>query len=314
MFFKNWLLLGCPFAPVYGCQNTVWAGVQWAKQAITVHNRSGVSVPNLFAYPFVWTFSLRKDMLGNVSPLLLGFVPLWFLYKRVPSSRSGYIAGWAGLLSVITWWLVINQLFPYPRWILVPIALLAICVSGAVAAAENDPEMPKVASWLVRTSIFLLLLFLAFQSRGAVYGIRYLAGIDSREVGYRSKPGFDVATWLNAHLIRGERVAFAGWNGFVYFVNPDHVLNSESANDLEALWHICRCVAPEAWTPEMWRFYAERGFSYAVVSNGLVAEALAASVDGMKIAVAFNGREEAVLRIDKVANSSKAHVSLSHYA
>jgi hypothetical protein len=47
MFIKNWILVGCPLAPAFGCQETVWSGVTWVKGASWVYNRQGISLFDL---------------------------------------------------------------------------------------------------------------------------------------------------------------------------------------------------------------------------------------------------------------------------
>jgi hypothetical protein len=302
MLTKNWLLLGCPLAPVFGCQETVWAGIRstgWAKNVAWIDNRQSISLLNLFSYPFIWTFGNTTNMLGNISPLFIGFLPLLLLYYRSPIVRSGLIAGLAGLISIITWWLFINQLFPHARWVLLPLALLAICLSASAVAAEQDPRPIRTARWLMRGALLTLLLFLLFQSRRIVYAVRYVAAIDSRDANYESKPGYDVAMWLNTHMQLGERVAFAGWNGYSYFVNPDHLLNSESVQDFQRLWQFCRCLAPSSWTADFWNFYAEGGFTYVLVTRDLVSHAVSVLPASMRAEIAFMGRNDAVLIIAK---------------
>jgi hypothetical protein len=149
----------------------------------------------------------------------------------------------------------------------------------------------------MRAAVVLLFALLLFQSRGVVYAVRYIAGIDSRHDVYRSKPGYDVAVWLNENLQSGQRVAFAGWNGYSYFVRVNHLVNSESVDDFQRLWELCHCRAPIRWTADLWKFYADGGFDYAIVARHRVASALAMLPRNLKVEIAFTGREETVLRI-----------------
>lgn len=299
MFFKNWWLLGCPFAPAYGCQNSAWSGVPWAKASIAVYNKQGLSLTDLLSYPVIWTFGYRPEMLGNISPLFVGLVPLLWLYRREPVVRIGWAAGWAGLLSVIVWWLMINGLFPYTRWVLVPLGLFAICLSTAVIAAEQDRVPHPAGRWLVRVGFLTTIGFLLFQSRGTVYAIRYAVGVDNRAGAYQSKPGYDVASWLNNNLRVGQRVAFAGWNGYAYFVRPEHLSHSESAAEFERLWNLCQCSAPVLWKTEFWEFYERAGFDYVIVTNHLVEASLSVLPANFRAEVVFAGRSDSVLKIPR---------------
>jgi hypothetical protein len=298
MFIKNWLLLGCPLAPVFGCQDTTWAGITWVKSASWIYNRQSISVLDLLSYPVTWTFVHGPNSLGNISPLFLGFLPFVLFYYRSPIVRSGLIAGLAGLLSIAGWWLFINGLLPYARWMLLPLALFAIYLSASAVAADQDPRVARPARWLMRGTILTLLLFLLFQSREIVYAIRYVAAIDSRNSSYESKSGYDVAMWLNTHMQLGQRVALGGWSGYAYFLSPDNLINSESVNERQSLWQLCRCRAPWRWTADFWRFYAARSFNYVVVAKEVVTHAVSVLPDHIEVEVAFLGKTDAVLRLE----------------
>ena len=288
---KNWLLVGCPLAPLFGCREMFWA------YRIPLPN---ISVIDLLFYPFVWTFAHRDNMLGNLSPLFLGFFPFLVAYRHFSIVRPAWIAGFAGLASITTW-LLIEPLLLFTRWLLVPLGLLAVPLSASVVAVEQDLHRGhRVVGWFVRSAIFLVFLFLLFQSRSVVYGIRYLASTDSRAARYELMPGYDVATWLNAHVQPGQRVAFGGWSGYAYFVSPNHLLNSESAEEHQWLWERHRSHSPSSWTADSWHFYARNGFTYVIVVKELADDAVRAWPDDPARArpqVAFVGRKDAVLRI-----------------
>jgi hypothetical protein len=294
LLIKNWLLVGCPLAPLFGCRETFWA------YRIPLQN---ISVIDLLFYPFVWTFAHRyKDnMLGNLSPLFLGFLPFLLAYRHLSIVRHALIAGFAGLTSITTW-LLIEPLVLFTRWLLIPLGLLAVPLSASVAAVEQDLRRGHRVCWFVRSAIFIVFLFLLFQSRSVVYGIRYLASIDSRAAGYELMPGYDVATWLNAHVQPGQRVALGGWSGYSYFVSPDHLLNSESAEEYQWLWERYRSLSPSFWTADYWHFYATNDFTYVIVAKELVDNAVWAWPDDTARArpqVAFVGYKDAVLRIEQ---------------
>ena len=314
---KNWLLVGCPLAPQFGCQETFWARI-YAGLHGSIAN---ISVTDLLAYPFVWTFAQRSNMLGNLSPLFLGLVPLFLLYRRGAVLGRAPIAGLAGLVAVIAW-MLIEPLILHTRWLLVPLGLLAVPLSAALVAFEDDPAPHPRARGLTRGAMVALLCFVAFESRGVVHAARYVAAVDSREHVYQSESGYDVATWLNTHAQRGARVALAGYTGFSYFVDPDILLQSESASELQWLWKQGDTVADarsrtslpatstadlkakllsSSWSPAVWRFYTRNGFVLVVVPRATLPLAVTAwpgQVRDTQLRVAFLGREDAVLALD----------------
>jgi hypothetical protein len=143
------------------------------------------------------------------------------------------------------------------------------------------------------------LVFLFFESRAVVFGIRYLAAIDTRDSRYQSRPGYDVATWLRAHVKEGERVALGGWAGYPYFVEPVHLLSSESATELQWLWNQNRKFYPPLGTEEFWRFYVDRGFTYVLIGKNLLSEALQVGSDRVEVEVVFVGQQDAVVKLKK---------------
>ncbi|HWO41820.1 MAG TPA: hypothetical protein VNO43_08470 [Candidatus Eisenbacteria bacterium] len=298
MLLKNWLLIGCPLAPVVGCQGAFSFGTTWIKSASSIYagsSRNGASLVELFTYPYVWTLGLRPGMVGRLSPLFIGLFPLILLYFRSPLVRAGALLGAAGFIGIVSWWTFLNNLFPLIRWLLVPLGLCAVLLSTAVIAAEKDLRIFRPARVLVVTTLLTLLFFFLFHSRAVVYAVRYVAAIDDGRARYNGIPGHELRDWLNKHIKHGERIA--GWYGYSHLLRPDILLNAESADEFRWLWDRCRCRAPARWNSDFWRFYVERGFTYVIVARRSVDEALAALPHGTTVDLAFVGRNEAVLRI-----------------
>jgi hypothetical protein len=159
---------------------------------------------------------------------------------------------------------------------------------------------------MVRSAVVTVLLFLLFENRGVVYAFRYVASIDSRATRYQSAPGYDVAGWMNFHVERGRRVALAGWSGYPYFLDAQHLLNSESVEELQWLWETYRRLFPSSHAAEFWHFYHRNGFSYVVVSKEYVESALASwpiGLEGQVPRVVFSGRSDVVLKIETVSEA-----------
>src|SRR5262249_13070786 len=102
MLLKNFVLVGCPLAPEFGCDGTSWGTVY----RLHTSELQNISRLDFWLYPFVWTFSTRESMLGNISPLFLGFFPFLFICYRSPELKPALISGLAGLVSIATWLLI----------------------------------------------------------------------------------------------------------------------------------------------------------------------------------------------------------------
>jgi hypothetical protein len=263
MLIKNWLLVGCPLAPHIGCQDTYWAGLYG-------YSRQNLAVVDLLFYPFIWTFARRADMLGNISPLFIGLLPSFLLtYRSYSLVRSTYPAGLAGLAALATW-LLIEPLILFTRWLLIPLALFTIPLGEALVALEEELHYTRASRWLVRSAIFMTFFFLLFQSRSVVYAIRYVAAIDKKDAQYTSKLYYDVAVWLNTHVQPGQHVALKEYGGYYYFINADILLSSESAEERQWLWDRRNYLT----ITEELNFYAKRGFTYVVIEEEHMSNAL----------------------------------------
>jgi hypothetical protein len=295
MLFKNWLLVGCPLAPYYGCENAFWTDIT----SYTVN----LSLTDLFLYPFVWTFAYRGDMYGNLSPLFVGFALLFWAYRRCDLVRLGRVVGLCGLIS-IGMWLLIEPFALCTRWLLIPVGLLAIPLSASVVVAEQASRTDRRLRWAMMAPIIALFFFLLFQSRAAVYAVRYLASIDSRATRYDhalTAPNrylFRVAEWLNANVEPGQRVGIYNCCTFRYFLNPDVLLNSESKEEMQWLWENESRLSPS--NPLFWEFYAKRGFTYVVIPTSKVDEALKVLERNIGGEIVFTEAAEAVLRIGSI--------------
>jgi hypothetical protein len=293
MLIKNWLLVGCPLTPHIGCQDTYWAGIYGA-------SRQNITVVDLLFYPLVWTFASRADMLGNISPLFIGFLPFFLLtYPASPLVRATSPAGIAGLVSLATW-LLIEPLILFTRWLLIPLALCTIPLSAALVSLEHELRSTRVARWLVKSAIGVVLLFLLFQSRAVVHAVRYIAAIDTRDTRYASEPYYDVATWLNTHRQPGQRVALYEYEGYYYFLNADILLSSESAEELQWLWDRRAHLA----ITEALDFYAKRGFTYVVLGTDEMRDILSFRLHEGELHIVFVGQKKMIGRIEGAVTSA----------
>ena len=83
--------------------------------------------------------------------------------------------------------------------------------------------------------------------------------------------------------------------GYLYFVNSDIILNSESGEELQWLWEHRDSLA----SSDVWRFYAQRGFTYIVMAKDRVDDDKSVWLQALGLQVAFVGQRNAVLRIEK---------------
>jgi hypothetical protein len=105
---------------------------------------------------------------------------------------------------------------------------------------------------------------------------------------------------MNSHVEGGRRIALAGWSGYPYFLDSQHLVNSESAQELQWLWENHRRLSFSSQTTELWRFYQRNGFSYVVLSKEHAERALASwsSREKQPPQIVFRGRRDVVLKLE----------------
>ena len=133
-------------------------------------------------------------MLGNISPLFLGFLPLLIIYWRSRWVKISIVAGIAGVAGLICW-LLLYPLILFTRWLLLPLALFTVPL-GAASAANVETQRSMWPKLLMRSALTLIIMFTLFESRSAIYGAAYLASVRSRDAAYSSFPGYDTALWV----------------------------------------------------------------------------------------------------------------------
>jgi hypothetical protein len=296
MLIKNWLLVGCPLAPLVGCANSFWY------YSAVDGDRTNLATVDLLLYPFVWTYKHLDSSYGNISPLYVGsLLPLVLAYRHVPLTEDARMAGIAGLLSIVTW-LCIKPLVLYTRWLFIPMALLAVPLSAILVVLTSQSNNFRFPRQLVKTALYTVVLFLFFQTRAALHGIRYLASMDSRAQRYSTTAASDygIIKWLNAHVEPGERVAMKDWRGYKYLVHPDILLNSESAEELQWLHE----RGNTASLAQLHQFYVQHGFSYIIRNKQWRHTISRASEKDLQIEAIYTGDTNSIFQLRSINSAS----------
>ena len=285
MLFKNWLFVGYPLAPLLGDPNSFWF---W-RVSDAVWNLSWVDV---LLYPFVWTFGDRPFMLGNVSPLFLGLLVPWFIYRNAPAVYRVRAPLGLGMLVLGTW-VVFQARALHTRYLLVGLALAAVGLAPAYVAFDQAlAERPRLQVGARAGLVLLLGFWLTVSSWSAYEAVRYAAGLDHRSDRYRRKDGYDVAEWLNARVAVGERVSLLGYSQYRYLLRPDILESSESRTELEWAWKAPR---DQAWATTLARLSIQGGFRH-VVAPREAAQSLVEALPRDSL-LAFTGRRYVVLTL-----------------
>lgn len=172
--WKNALLTGNPVAPflgtVFGTADRYWS--------ISLAGDTGApadfSWVHRVIWPFVLTFGGHTGMLGLVSPLLLGLLPLGVRLGVPDARQKSLVVAAAAILG--GWFLVSAWGLLYPRFLFVPLALLGVVAGGLAEVALRTVRLRNA----VRVALGACLVMAFFDLRSVVHSVRYGLGAISR--------------------------------------------------------------------------------------------------------------------------------------
>lgn len=138
---KNWVLYG-------DALKTLGGGFQWFSPETTRRI--------VLTYPLVLTYGNYWAQLGNMSPLLLAFLPLALLAPYPKSPWNGPVTALttAALVGMVIWVMMFPAV-PMPRYFLATLILLIVPASWA---AERFSKMGLISGHVIWAGTFLILL------------------------------------------------------------------------------------------------------------------------------------------------------------
>ena len=176
----------------------------------------------ILTYPLLLIFCDYWAQYGNMSPLLLAFLPLALLLPRQKKPWSGPIAALsvaalAGLLA----WVIIFPSVPMPRYFLATLLLLAVPISWV---AERFSQLNKLSNYIVTLAMLLTVLIFFKSWRSEIFPIKnafqYLFSIQSEKA--FTKPelfSYNVYEALNNTAKPGARVFLLSY--YRFWLRPD---------------------------------------------------------------------------------------------
>jgi hypothetical protein len=169
---KNAMLFGEPFAPFYFLKGS---GNQWVNQ---VWFSPDTTKYILFTYPLALIFGQYPMQEGNLSALMLAFLPLvFFLPKPVllMENRLFQLTVTAILCTMI--WVIIRPAVIAPRYILASLLLFIPVVAAATEYFLVHTDSFKIVKVTVSFSlVFALMLFIIQYYMIPARFVRYLTG------------------------------------------------------------------------------------------------------------------------------------------
>jgi hypothetical protein len=158
---KNSLLFQNPFAPL-GLDTSGWLIQEWYGPDTTRH-----IIQN---YPLALTYGNYFAQLGNLSPLVLAFIPLVILLPRSKSLTDSplLMVSIAALAGVATWTIVRPSVFA-PRYLLASLLLFILPAARGAEYASQHERKPRWLTSGVMASIALTIITVGLAYHNFVF-------------------------------------------------------------------------------------------------------------------------------------------------
>ena len=243
---KNWILLGWPLAPI------ATAGIDWLV-ADRWYDAETVAHIRLL-YPFVLTFGEYFAQYGQLSVLVLAFLPLSFFLPRPQSFwRSPLTAITVAAVVAIIGWATFQGDKVVMRYIL-PVLLLCIPLAAAAAEHVTAPTFrPRLVGFAAIVACFATFYITANFSFGG-----YFLPAQSARIAFRLAPPCEAKyQWcppmetVNRLAPPGARVLSI--STYKYYLRPDLI---QCAYDHRTV------IYPQYTPEERWRWLYDQGYSF----------------------------------------------------
>lgn len=249
---KNYVLFGEPFAPFLFLKS---AGEYWTEQSWFSKETTRYII---MTYPIALLYGQYDMQGGNISFLLLAFLPLIFVlpkntYYAAKPFRQVTVIALVGLVL----WIFLRPSVLAPRYILATLLLFIPLVACGVERLFSEQAVHlKLLRWAVFLSM-LIVVGSMLPIRGTYFNFKQLTQhFFSRQSDYSPGKSFEV---INSLAQPGERVFFVGYYG--YFLSPEvlQCINGPNDNNL--------FPTKQENARFNWADLFDRGFKYLLLSK-----------------------------------------------
>lgn len=247
---KNGVLFGNPLAPLL-TNNPGWLVQPWYGPETTRHI--------LFTYPLALTFGNYYAQLGNLTPLVLAYLPLLTLAQprsllNQPAFRMVLLAVVSGLLV----WIAARPSLLAPRYYLANLLVLCLLTARVAEGCLQIERAPKVVSNAIAGATIVAMSVTWVSSIGTVFFPTQSLDLYTGRLGTCARDGraCEAMTSLNEIAPAGARVFTNSYQR--YWLRPDLIQCLLSADEIRAYHSLSR-------DEDRWAFIFDHGFRYLVV-------------------------------------------------
>ncbi|RPJ28825.1 MAG: hypothetical protein EHM33_03250 [Chloroflexi bacterium] len=248
-FVKNGLLYHNPISPI-GSGGIGWLNQTWFGPAVTRWI--------LLTYPFALTYGSYWAQYGNLSPLILAFLPLMFYLPRPrPFFSSPLVVITLVALVGVLAWIIYSPSILSPRYILATLLLLILLPARSAEYVSLNDQRPRLlaAGVIISTTLSLAMVGLYFLDPVFLpdFTIKYLIRpMDECDRDGRSCWAMES---INRKAEAGSRVYVASYE--YYWLRGDLMQCVSTPNDTIA----------EAFGHNLWLALYEKGVKFLVINK-----------------------------------------------
>lgn len=186
----------------------------------------------VLTYPLLLIFGDYWAQYGNMSPLMLAFLPLALLMPWSERPRNGPIAALSvAALTGLLAWIAIFPSVPMPRYFLATLLLPAVPIGWV---AERFSRLNKLANYIVTLAMLLTILIFFKSWRGEIFPIRnafqYLFTVQTEKAFTKTELfSYNVYEALNNTAKPGARVFLLSY--YRFWLRPDLIQCSNRTSE-----------------------------------------------------------------------------------
>lgn len=249
--FKNYKILNNAFAP-FNNNKLVWDSAWFSTETI---------IRIKYLYPFVWFFGNFWAQYGNLSILILTFLPFAFSkatinVRKWSNLELTFIAGLSGLIA----WLVMNPSFVAPRYILGTLLIFVPVSMVGLSNFLNCFSVQKYQKYFALSFLLVLAIFARSEQRESDLAwsnvSKYMRNINKPCL--RDGLHCKASLAINESAPLGARVL--NYNYYTYWLRTDLIQVMSSSAEKNTL--------PSNNPEENWKSYYKWGFDYILIDRG----------------------------------------------
>lgn len=253
--YKNWALLHEPLAPFYYFQgnpfdvNWVEVNKQWFSDAIT----SKI----LITYPLALVFGKFPMQYGNISFLIVAFIPLAIVLPNnlISKNNAVFQLSFLGIIGILIW-VILRPSVLAPRYFLYTTLILIPLASYCAELMFNKNISPKwFANSIIICCIVSALLCIYSNKYYAFQGLRAVVKPATK----LEPPVVQASLMLNKLAEKGDRVF--SLNYFTYWMRAD-LLKSMSTK-----WEMGEALKEGKNNGHIWNFIHSNQFKYVLINS-----------------------------------------------